>query len=239
MHHADLKVEHKFNCRGLTYWCDEERNMAFCLVEAPDAQAVHDMHDHAHGKVPHTIIEVESNIVESFLGRISDPVKAQKTELNIINEPAFRILMVAELKRVSLKNAGSKQFNDAIYRCSKSIIEVIKELNGSIVKQRNNYFLTSFNSVTDAVLCSLEIKKVLQIENNSDIELNIGLSAGIPVTDKKGIFEDTIKEAEYLSDIAKGSISITTEVKELYESENRNISLNEEINTLSPSDEYF
>ncbi|MEE9363428.1 MAG: nickel-binding protein [Cellulophaga sp.] len=239
MHHADLKIEHKFNCRGLTYWCDEERKTAFCLVEAPNAQAVHDMHDHAHGDVPHTIIEVESNIVESFLGRISDPVKAKKTKLNIINEPAFRILMVTELKRMSLENSGSKQFNDTIYGCSKSIIEIIKAFNGSIVKQRNNYFLTSFNSVTDAVSCSLEIKKVLQIEQNSEIELNIGLSAGIPVTDKKGIFEDTIKVAEYLSDFVKGSISITSEIKELYESENRNVSLNEEINTLSPSDEDF
>lgn len=240
MHQADLKVEHKFNCRGLTYWCDEERKTAFCLVEAPNEQAVHDMHDHAHGKVPHSIIEVESTIVESFLGRISDPVKAQKTELNIINEPAFRILMVTELKKVSLKNSGSKQFNDAIHEYSKSVTAIIKDFRGRIVKQKTNYFLTSFDSVTDAVLCSIAIKNDLIFQKDSHIKLNIGLSAGIPVTDKKGIFEDTIREAEYLCDVAKGQISITSEVKELYESENMNISIDEKnIATLSPSDEYF
>lgn len=240
MHQADLKIEHEFNCRGLTYWCDEERKTAFCLVEAPNAQAVHDMHDHAHGKVPHSIIEVEGTIVESFLGRISDPVKAQKTELNIINEPAFRILMVTELKRVSLKNSGSKQFNDAIHEYSKSATRIINDFKGSIVKQKTNYFLTSFNSVTDAILCSMAIKKDLNVQKDSDIKLNIGLSAGIPVTDKKGIFEDTIKEAEYLCDVAKGQISITSEVKELYESENMNVSIDEnKIAALSPADEVF
>ena len=25
MHQADLAIEHKFNCRGLTYWCDEKQ----------------------------------------------------------------------------------------------------------------------------------------------------------------------------------------------------------------------
>ncbi len=240
MHQADLKIEHKFNCRGLTYWCDEERKMAFCLIEAPNEQAVHAMHDHAHGDVPHSIIEVEGNIVESFLGRISDPAKAQKTELNIINEPAFRILMVTQLKRVSLENSGSKQFNDAIHKYCKSVTGIINDFNGRIVKQETNYFLTSFNSVTDAILCSVSIKNDLNIQKSSDIKLNMGLSAGIPVTDKKGIFEDTIKRAEYLCDVALSQISITSEVKELYESENMNISIAEKgIAALSPSDESF
>lgn len=52
------------------------------------------MHNHAHGEVPHRIIEVDDSIVESFLGRIEDPVKARNTELNIINDPAFRTIMV-------------------------------------------------------------------------------------------------------------------------------------------------
>ncbi len=32
MHQADLKIEHKFNCRGLTYWCDEERGRHFAWL---------------------------------------------------------------------------------------------------------------------------------------------------------------------------------------------------------------
>ena len=29
MHQSDLKIEHKYNCRGLTYWCDERRQNGF------------------------------------------------------------------------------------------------------------------------------------------------------------------------------------------------------------------
>jgi hypothetical protein len=94
IHQEDLKVQKEFGCRGLTYWFDDKRKTAFCLIEAPDAKAIQKMHNKAHGQVPHSIIEVESNIVESFLGRIQDPEKARDTGLNIINDPAFRTIMV-------------------------------------------------------------------------------------------------------------------------------------------------
>ena len=46
LHQADLKIQDQFGCRGLTYWFDEKRKNAFCLIEAPDARAIHKMHDH-------------------------------------------------------------------------------------------------------------------------------------------------------------------------------------------------
>jgi hypothetical protein len=55
-------------------------------------QALEDMHNHAHGQVPHRIIEVEPEIVESFLGRIEDPKKNNDTELNIIDDPHSELL---------------------------------------------------------------------------------------------------------------------------------------------------
>src|SRR6476620_127144 len=93
LHQADLKIQDQFGCKGLTYWFDEKRKTAFCLIEAPDAEAVRKMHNQAHGQVPHSVIEVETSIVESFLGRIGDPEKARNTGLNIINDPAFRTIM--------------------------------------------------------------------------------------------------------------------------------------------------
>ena len=239
MHQADLKIEHKFNCRGLTYWCDEERRTAFCLVEAPNAQSVHNMHDHAHGSVPHTIIEVESAIVESFLGRIEDPVKAQNVKLNIINETAFRILMVSRLHKLSLKNSTSKKLSEDIQNSIQSTIENAKKFDGNIVKQKGDYFLVAFNSVSQSISCALAIEKAFSTNFNTDIKLNLGLSAGIPVTNKHGFFEDTINTAERLCDIAKESFVITNEIKDLYESENSNITINKAVSTLSSEDEGF
>ncbi len=104
LHQEDLKVQRLFECRGLTYWFDDKRKTAFCLIEAPDKNAIVEMHTKAHGDVPHSIIEVEPSIVESFLGRIEDPKRARDTGLNIINDPAFRTIMVISVNRQSLSS---------------------------------------------------------------------------------------------------------------------------------------
>lgn len=244
LHQADLKVQHQFNCKGLTYWFDENRKTAFCLVEAPNQQAVLDMHNHAHGEVPHRIIEVDSAVVESFLGRIEDPEKSQKTKLNIINDPAFRTIMVITIKRLPLKNLASKQLKFALHNYFKTIVKTAEKFKGRIVKCQLDYFLISFNSVTNAVLCAKEIQTIVnQSINNTydaDLKLNIGLSAGVPVTEKEGIFEDTIKKAEYLCNVVKGKIVVTSEVKDLYESENLNILIDEKfMYALNSTDEKF
>ena len=108
LHQQDLKIQHKFGCRGLTYWFDEYRKTAFCLIEAPSEDSIREMHRNAHGEVPHQVIEVDAGIVESFLGRIQDPEKAKNTDLNIINDPAFRTIMVIEFVRHSVKRNGAR-----------------------------------------------------------------------------------------------------------------------------------
>ena len=47
-HRQDVKIQDKYNCKGLTYWFDEKRGSAFCLVEAPNKDCVIQMHDNAH-----------------------------------------------------------------------------------------------------------------------------------------------------------------------------------------------
>src|SRR6476659_6210654 len=122
LHQADIKIQDQFGCRGLTYWFDEKRKTAFCLIEAPDAQSIRNMHNHAHGQVPHRVIEVDASIVESFLGRIEDPENAQSTELNIITDPAFRTIMVISLKGVSLLHQDSVQFKSLLHNYNNAVL---------------------------------------------------------------------------------------------------------------------
>src|SRR5262245_15479302 len=79
-HRQDMLMQEEHCCTCMTYWIDEERETVFCLIEAPDKDAVVTMHNKAHGGVPHKIIEVNRNLVESFLGRIYDPSNATVTE---------------------------------------------------------------------------------------------------------------------------------------------------------------
>lgn len=244
LHQADLKIQHHFNCKGLTYWFDGKRKTAFCLIEAPNKDAIKLMHDNAHGEIPHRIIEVDDTVVESFLGRIEDPKKSQNTELNIINDPAFRIIMVIGVKRSSLKDSLNKELNLVIQNLNKTIVKTLSKFKGSIVKQKHDYYLASFSSVTNAVLCAIHIQTKInlsfEISRGCDVDVNVGLSAGVPVTEKENLFEDTIKTAERFCNVVKGKIVISSEVKDLYESENLNVSIDKKfVHTLSSIEEIF
>ena len=244
LHQEDIKIQDQFGCRGLTYWFDEKRKTAFCLIEAPDAKAIEKMHNQAHGQVPHSVIEVDASIVESFLGRIGDPEKAKNTLLNIINDPAFRTIMVIALKRLSLKQNDTAQFKSSLNNYTNTVLNLLNVYEGKPVNQTENHFLVSFKSVSNAVHAAFDIqsllKKVRNDINNDKILLKIGLSAGVPVTEKKSIFEDTIKLAERMCMIIKGEIIVSSEVKELYNSENLNaISEAESISFLTQRDEKF
>lgn len=241
MHQADLDLEHKYNCRGLTYWCDEIRKTAFCLIEAPDQQALIDLHENAHGAIPTRIIEVNDTIVESFLGRIEDPEKSKKLKLNIVNEPAFRTLLVVKIKHKTLRATDRNILNAAIRGYTSSITAFTTQHNGRLVKKNSNTFLMAFDAVTDAIHCGLKIQESYHPVITPDLEFKIGICAGIPVTDKAGIFEDTIKTSDYLSDIIKGDFSISADVKDLYEGENQNKPITEHktINVLNTNDEVF
>lgn len=244
IHQEDLKVQDQFSCRGLTYWFDDKRKTAFCLIEAPHPDAIREMHNHAHGQVPHSVIEVDASIVESFLGRIADPEKTQNTPLNIIDDPAFRTIMVIGLQRLPLTQVDAALFKSSLHSYNNNILKLLDAYEGMPVKQTENHFLVSFKSVSKAVHAALQIqllfKDFRKEINNNAILLRIGLSAGAPVTDKQLIFEETIKIAERICMIVKGEIIISSEVKELYNSENLNtLSEGENIVFLTPADEQF
>ncbi|MDP1621324.1 MAG: DUF4242 domain-containing protein [Bacteroidales bacterium] len=244
LHQEDLKIQHEFKCRGLTYWFDEKRKTAFCLVEAPDEQAIKEMHNQAHGEVPHVIIEVDASIVESFLGRIEDPISAQNAGLNIINDPAFRTIMAVRLETISLTKNNPAEMRTAFLNSIMSVVDISDHFQGRIGKQNEESFLVSFDSVSNALSCALEIQAKLKglsgkIDNLHN-KIRIGLSAGVPVAEKKAFFEDTIKLAERMCYIANTGIVVSTEVRDLYKSENSNVFINNpSVLALTPQDEKF
>jgi AraC-like DNA-binding protein len=244
LHQQDLKIQDKFNCRGLTYWFDDVRKTAFCLIEAPNENALKQMHNEAHGKVPHSIIEVDPNVVESFLGRIEDPQKSQNAKLNIISDPAFRIIMIIDLQPSSHQLNDTTSFTAFLNNYKTAAVNMLRSFAGCVVSQNANRFLVSFKSVLKAVDAALniqtEFKKVCKSISGNTTLLKIAISAGSPVTEKKLIFEDAIKLAELMCENVKGEIVVSAEVKDLYKSENGN-AFNKASNivALTPADETF
>ncbi|MEP6845823.1 MAG: nickel-binding protein [Panacibacter sp.] len=220
LHQEDLKIQDHFGCRGLTYWFDDKRKTAFCLIEAPNEQALRDMHNKAHGEIPHSIIEVDAGIVESFLGRIEDPHKTQASTLNIIDDPAFRTIMVITKESSLPKHPDVRQSTNLLKEYYDAVHLLLNEYKGRLVKETDDHFLVSFESVSKAVNAALDIKATSHEPGFENISLKMGLSAGVPVTEKKSIFEDTINLAKRICTMIPGEIIVSADVAALCGSEN-------------------
>jgi len=246
-HQADIKIQHKFGCKGLTYWFDEPSGAAFCLVDAPSADHVKAMHDKAHGLIPHKIIEVDPGIVRSFLGRIEDPIiekTSEATDMNIINDPAFRTIMAIDLKEsLLIRNKSEfKTTKNQLHSLNDFINKSLKQFNGLEVNHSGECLLSSFADANNGVLCAINImehyKSFVNQTSQKNITLHIGISAGIPVTDEKEIFGDTVLLAKRLCDLAKNKVMISTEVRNQFHTASI-ITDNKSIESLNPTEENY
>lgn len=101
-HTSDLAIQDRYRVRFLTYWFDEVRSTAFCLVDSPDRDTIRRAHRESHGLVPNEIIEVDPTVVEAFLGRVADPIPADPRHLETAIDAAFRAIMFTDLKDSTL-----------------------------------------------------------------------------------------------------------------------------------------
>jgi AraC-like DNA-binding protein len=243
IHQEDLKIQDQFGCRGLTYWFDEKRGTAFCLIEAPEESAVKDMHNQAHGMIPNQIIEVDTQVVNAFLGRIEDPY-GEKAEYNIINEPAFRTIMITCLPDVAILTAkvGRDKAQSFIEQHNHIIYKAIKQFEGREVKCLRGSFIVSFQSTIRGMHCAREIQNEMQHLNHdeADLKIKIGISAGAPVNKSPELFGQTICLTQRLCDIAaSGQIVISSEVKEELAEELPDTFYDDKTRVLNPANEKF
>jgi AraC-like DNA-binding protein len=242
VHQEDLKIQDHYGCRGLTYWFDEKRGTAFCLIEAPEESAVKNMHNDAHGMIPNQIIEVDTKVVNAFLGRIEDPPDGSD-ELNIINEPGYRTIMITRLPDASVWTAkvGRDKARSFIGQHNNIIRKAIQQFNGREVKCVCGSFIVSFRSAVKGMQCAREIQKKIQflIHHEADSKIKIGISTGSPVNKSAELFGQTISLTERLCNIAAGGqIVISSEMKEEV-AEEFPTAIDNTTRTLNPRNERF
>ena len=245
----DIEVQGDFGAEVMTYWVDEERGNAFCLIKAPEMQSVRDLHGKAHGMVPHEIIEVNSNVVEAFLGRIHNPGTTRPSnskEKSIFNDPAFRSILVVDLKdRAQFDSKYGKPLGSTLIKNYNNLITKSIHDFGGLNVENDDEVLASFASVTNAVECAISMQESIRIQNTCtdlpEVELMIGLSAGVPVTDNNKFFGDAIKMAKRLSSVsASGKILTTTMIKEQYTgTRTHEFNNSGQIRVFSPAEELF
>ncbi len=204
-HKKDLGIQNQFGCRNMTYWIDEDRGRVFCLIDAPNEEAVREMHKHSHGLVPHEIIPVNGRVVEAFLGRIADPEPYFDTDrpgLKIFNDPAFRVILVIKTKDAGLLHhyLGADRAKQLFSLYYETVREQIQKYEGSEVEAKGEAFVVSFASVSMGVECAIAILKALHVAAEL-IDLRMGLHAGLPIDQSKKLFGKTVELARFLCTI--------------------------------------
>ena len=216
-HEKDLKLQNKHGVKFLTYWFDEERSTAFCLVDAPDKTSIQNAHNEAHGDVPHEIITVDPHVVDAFLGRIDDPVVDSPSDEQEIDS-AFRVIMFTDLKDSTLmtsKYGDSKamhliNIHNAITR------NALRQNQGNEVKHTGDGIMASFISAEDAIACAIDIQQGFRDYNRKNPDetlfVRIGLSAGEPIEDHGDLFGSAVQLAARLCDHAQPEQVLVSEL---------------------------
>jgi AraC-like DNA-binding protein len=242
-HRMDIGVQEEYQCKCMTYWLDESKETIFCLIEAPEKGAVEQMHTHAHGLVPHKVIEVNSEVVQSFLGRIYDPADAPITtdNLKVFSDPSFRILLVTQINDAALlkHQLGDEKANELIKQYSNIIKTNIALHNGMLAEYAGENFIASFTNAAKAVTCALAIQKEMMALHAPELAFKIALNAGEPVEKSNNFFGDTIQLAAHLCNIAEpGQLAVAAAVKQLI-TKDYLIDKKDNHLILSPQDETF
>ncbi len=221
-HRKDLLHQDEHACKCMTYWIDEDRENIFCLIEAPNKEAVIEMHNQAHGLVPNRVIEVSSNIVESFLGRIYDPENAAITSdgLKVFQDPSYRILvMVAYEDPVLLRyKLGDEKTDNLLHTQQQIIRKQLANYGGREAEHENAGFILSFSSANKALDYAHDILKELNQAGLQETGYRIALHGGEPLENSNRLFGDTIQFAQHLCFIAKNEqIAVSGSVRNLTE----------------------
>jgi len=218
-HRQDLIHQDEFGCTCMTYWIDEERETIFCLIEAENRDAVKEMHRKAHGLVPHKIIEVSSNTVRSFLGRIYDPDDAvTENGIKVFTSSGFRVLVVSGIKDLILlrHKLGEQKAMDLINRHNQIFRSNIALHDGSEVEHPGEGFIISFESANKAVSCVVDIYKGLSTGEFNDLKFTLALNGGEPVESSGNLFGDTVQFGKYLRSVSKSEkIGLARKVKDI------------------------
>jgi AraC-like DNA-binding protein len=204
-HRQDLLHQEENQCKCMTYWIDEARESIFCLIEAPDKESVITMHDKAHGLIPNKIIEVSSNLVESFLGRIYDPSNAVITGngLKVFADPSFRFLLVIRTNDpVLLEQQSGRESTHELLRLYKEAIRSnILKHGGQEAVHHGADFIISFTNASRAISFARDIQQQMQDDRYGSLGIRNAINAGEPVENSSKLFGDTIQLAQQLCSV--------------------------------------
>jgi class 3 adenylate cyclase len=221
-HQKDLALQDKYHVKFVTYWFDEMRSTAFCLIEAANRETIERAHNEAHGFIPNEVLEVDPTVVEAFLGRIKDPPpmedKSSQSEAEIAIDSGFRAIMFTDLKDSTLMTTlyGDTKALHLLHVHNALTRNSLKAHRGREIKHTGDGIMASFRTVPDAVECAITIQKAFAAYNQEKPEtplyLRIGLSAGEPIEEHGDLFGKPVQLASRLCAYAEPTRIVVDQV---------------------------
>jgi class 3 adenylate cyclase len=203
-HNADLAIQDQYGVRFLTYWFDEARSTAFCLVDAPDEAAIRQVHNDAHGMVPHEILAVDPAVVEAFLGRVKDPTPIDPRAPEEAIDAAFRAIMFTDLKDSTLMTSqlGDAKGLHLLHVNNVLTRNALRAHRGREVKHTGDGIMATFTAVPDAVACAIAVQQAFanhrQHHPGEQLFVRIGLNGGEPIEEHGDFFGNAVQLAARL-----------------------------------------
>lgn len=152
-------------------------------------------------------------------------------------------VMVVEISNF-LNRVEAAQFTIFTQKFHNSVSKTIRQFNGKVVQNDNNTYQVLFDSVSDAVLCGLQIQyKFKYVTPKHQVfkrRLKIAIHPFSSENSRGNALKDAMDAAVQMCELVKDSFVISSEIKLQYESENQNAKIDPQlIRALKPSEENF
>jgi class 3 adenylate cyclase len=222
-HEADLQVQSQYGVDYQKYWFNEGCGKAFCLVDAPSAEAAMQVHREAHGIVAEKIIEVDPDMVDGFLG--GGEVNGAGAALvpgGKAPDTAVRSVLFTDI--VGSTELAQRLGDDIAFELITThdalVRSAVAQHGGKVIKHTGDeimaVFLSPVQTVRAACLIQSGVSAFVPEEGRPPFQVRIGAAAGEPIERDNGFFGTTVNLAARLCAHAEpGTILVTNGIAEL------------------------
>jgi class 3 adenylate cyclase len=202
-HQKDVAIQDQYGVRFMTYWFDQSRGTAFCLVDAPDKESAECVHREAHGHVAGDVVEVSLAAVEAFLGRIQDPPLQSGQQPGEHLDGGRRAILFSDIVGSIEMTArlGARGAVELIRAHDSIVGRCLAEFDGREVKHTGDGIMAVLPDSRRGVDCAIRIQREFRHYNQHSqepIHVRIGLDSGEPVEDSNDLFGTTVQLAARL-----------------------------------------
>lgn len=222
-HSADMAVQAKHGVNYARYWFNQKQGKVFCLCTAPDALTARRVHEEAHGLVAEKVIEVDPDVLESFLGGGEDSVAGEVMLAGgEQHDTAIRTILFTDLVGSTdmTQRLGDDAAMDQLRVHDGIAREALLVCNGREIKHTGDGIMASFVSAVSAMRCAIRIQQQMTLQSSRagayPLRVRIGSAVGEPVERNNDIFGTTVQLASRLCAQAEpGQIVVASALSEL------------------------